>query len=71
MDIQMPEMDGLEAARMIRSDARFRDLPILAMTAHAMPGDKELSLEAGMNGHITKPINPEDLYSALIRWIKK
>ncbi|MDR3233338.1 MAG: response regulator [Planctomycetaceae bacterium] len=71
MDIQMPEMDGLAAARLIREDARFKNLPILAMTAHAMEGDRELSLEAGMNGHITKPINPEVLYASLVHWIKK
>lgn len=69
MDIQMPVLDGLAASREIRADARFRDLPILAMTAHAMSGDREASLEAGMNDHLTKPIDPETLYQALLRWI--
>jgi len=69
MDIQMPEMDGITATRLIRSDTRFRDLPIIAMTAHAMAGDRERSLEAGMNDHITKPINPEVLYAALEKWL--
>ncbi|MDP2878638.1 MAG: response regulator, partial [Sulfuricella sp.] len=69
MDIQMPEMDGITATRLIRADPRFRDLPIIAMTAHAMAGDREHSLEAGMNDHITKPIDPEVLYAALQHWI--
>jgi len=69
MDIQMPEMDGLTATREIRKEARLRTLPIVAMTAHAMTGDRERSLEAGMNDHLTKPIDPEALYAALLRWI--
>jgi two-component system sensor histidine kinase/response regulator len=69
MDIQMPILDGLAASREIRADARFRDLPILAMTAHAMSGDREESLAAGMNDHLTKPIDPSALYEALLRWI--
>ncbi len=71
MDIQMPEMDGLAATREIRRDPKFKDLPIIAMTAHAMSGDKELSLEAGMNDHVTKPIDPQVLYETLRRWIGK
>jgi len=70
MDIQMPGMDGLEATREIRRDSRFKALPILAMTAHAMAGDREKTLEAGMNDHVTKPIDPDELFSALVRWIK-
>ena len=70
MDIQMPEMDGLTATRNIRQDERFRSLPILAMTAHAMKGEREKSLSAGMNDHITKPIDPHILYNALIKYIK-
>jgi PAS domain S-box-containing protein len=69
MDIQMPVMDGLTATRLIRSDERFVKLPILAMTAHAMNGDRERSLNAGMNDHITKPIDPNRLTAALIRWM--
>jgi signal transduction histidine kinase/PleD family two-component response regulator len=69
MDIQMPVQDGLAASREIRADARFRDLPIIAMTAHAMRGDREESLAAGMNDHLTKPIDPDTLYEALLRWI--
>ncbi|MDX8398901.1 MAG: response regulator [Gallionellaceae bacterium] len=70
MDIQMPEMDGLSATRMIRSNESLRDLPIVAMTAHAMAGDREKSLAAGMNDHITKPIDPKKLIDTLSHWIK-
>ena len=67
MDIQMPEMDGLTATQKIRQDERFQLLPILAMTAHAMKGEAEKSIAAGMNEHITKPIDPLVLYSALVK----
>jgi PAS domain S-box-containing protein len=69
MDIQMPVMDGLTATKLIRAEGRFGKLPILAMTAHAMSGDRERSLNAGMNDHITKPIDPNRLLAALIRWM--
>ena len=70
MDIQMPEMDGLSATRAVRADSRFADLPIIAMTAHAMSGDRELSLAAGMNDHITKPIDPDHMYVTMLRWLQ-
>ncbi|MBS0506776.1 MAG: response regulator [Proteobacteria bacterium] len=69
MDIQMPEMDGLSATRAIRKHARLQGLPIVAMTAHAMEGDRERSLQAGMQDHLTKPIAPDALYAALLRWM--
>ena len=69
MDIQMPVMDGLTATKLIRADSRFRCLPILAMTAHAMSGDRERSLGAGMNDHITKPISFDELTMSLIQWM--
>ena len=69
MDIQMPELDGLSATREIRQDPRHTQLPILAMTAHAMSGDRERSLEVGMNDHLTKPINATTLFDALLHWI--
>ena len=69
MDVQMPVMDGYTATQTIRRDIRFKDLPIIAMTAHAMAGDHEKSIQAGMNDHITKPVDPEKLYAILNQWI--
>ncbi len=69
MDIQMPVLDGLSASKKIREIDAFKDLPIVAMSAHAMTGDKEISLAHGMNDHITKPIVPETLYAALKYWL--
>jgi len=69
MDIQMPEMDGLEATRRIRRNNQLQDLPIIAMTAHAMAGDRDKSLAAGMNEHITKPIDQAELFQILKIWI--
>lgn len=71
MDIQMPVMDGLEATRHLRKDSRFEDIPIIALTANAMHSDIEKSLQAGMNDHITKPIDPDALYQSLYVWILK
>jgi CheY-like chemotaxis protein len=71
MDIQMPEMDGLTAAAQIRSDPRFNELPILAMTANAMPEHVAESFAAGMNDHLTKPIDVDQLYFALKKWGKR
>jgi two-component system sensor histidine kinase/response regulator len=68
MDMQMPVMDGIEATRAIRADPRFDSLPIIAMTANAMAADRERCLEAGMNDHIAKPIDPEELFGVLLRW---
>lgn len=68
-DIQMPVMDGYEATRSIRQDLGLKDLPIIAMTANAMSGDKELCTEAGMNDHISKPVDPNILTAALVEWI--
>ncbi|MBW2448890.1 MAG: response regulator [Deltaproteobacteria bacterium] len=70
MDIQMPVMDGYTATREIRKDGRFKELPIIAMTAHAMAGDEDKSLESGMNGHVAKPIDPDQLFATLQKWIK-
>jgi two-component system, sensor histidine kinase and response regulator len=66
----MPVMGGIEATRAIRSDPRFGDLPIIAMTANAMAADRDRCLEAGMNDHIAKPIEPEELFRVLAQWIR-
>jgi two-component system, sensor histidine kinase and response regulator len=71
MDMQMPVMDGVEATKVIRSDARFQSLPIIAMTANAMASDRDLCLQAGMNDHIAKPVDPDQLFDVLLRWIKR
>ncbi len=71
MDIQMPEMDGYEATRRIRSDARFVDLPIIAMTAHALVEERQKVLEVGMNDHISKPIDPDVMFETLRRHFHK
>ncbi len=71
MDMQMPIMDGLEATKTIRQKFSKNDLPILAMTANASDADRDKCLEAGMNAHITKPIDPNLLFAGLAKWIKE
>jgi PAS domain S-box-containing protein len=70
MDCQMPVMDGYAATRALRQQARWRDLPVIAMTANAMVGDRDKALAAGMNDHIAKPINVEQMFTTLARWIR-
>ncbi|MEJ2286735.1 MAG: response regulator, partial [Desulfobacterales bacterium] len=71
MDVQMPVMDGYTATQKIRNlKSEIRNVPIIAMTAHAMAGDEDKSLQAGMNDHVTKPIDPEQLFATLQKWIK-
>jgi two-component system sensor histidine kinase/response regulator len=70
MDLQMPTMDGYEATQIIRSEAQFDDLPIIAMTAHAVSDAKEKCLHVGMNGYVTKPIDVDELLASLISLIK-
>ncbi|MES9872562.1 MAG: PAS domain S-box protein [Candidatus Sedimenticola sp. 6PFRAG7] len=69
MDVQMPEMDGLEATRELRRDERFSDLPVIAMTAEAMMDDREAALEAGMNDYIAKPVNVNEMFATMAEWI--
>ncbi|MCJ9713253.1 response regulator, partial [Bordetella hinzii] len=70
MDMQMPVMDGITATQEIRKLPRFAALPIVAMTANAMESDRQRCLDAGMNDHVPKPIEPEQLWRTLLRWIK-
>ncbi|MFZ5515761.1 MAG: response regulator [Candidatus Zhuqueibacterota bacterium] len=69
MDVQMPKMDGLKATEKIRNDLNLKSLPIIAMTANAMKGDKEKYLASGMDDYISKPIDPEKLYDLLHKWL--
>ena len=69
MDLQMPVMDGLTATQEIRKDARLSSLPIIAMTANAMADDRDRCLKAGMNDHITKPIDPKVMFATLAKWV--
>lgn len=70
MDLQMPVLDGLDATRQIRKMVDKHDVPIIALTASAMPGDKERCLGVGMNGYVTKPVSKLDLYNNLLQWVK-
>jgi len=69
MDVQMPVMDGLEATRLIRNMPQGKDLPIFALSAAAMTQDIQASLQAGMNGHISKPFDAEQLIATLLKWV--
>jgi PAS domain S-box-containing protein len=69
MDCQMPELDGYDTTRRLRQDPRWATLPVIAMTANAMVGDRDKALAAGMNDHVSKPIRPNLLFGTLARWI--
>jgi CheY-like chemotaxis protein len=69
MDIMMPEMDGLDTTRAIRQIARFRNLPIVAVTAKAMKGDREKCIEAGAWDYLSKPVDSEQMLSVLRAWL--
>ncbi len=71
MDVQMPVLDGLETTRIIRRESRWDRLPIVAMTAHAMNGDRERCLQAGMNAYISKPVQPAHLVSVIEKLLQE
>lgn len=71
MDLQMPQMDGFEATQVIRESLGMVDIPIIAMTANAMAEDRDKCLEAGMNDHVPKPIDPDQLFATLTKWVPK
>jgi len=70
MDVQMPRMDGYTATRLIRANPDFRDLPIIALTANAMEGDRDAAFDAGMNDYIAKPVDPDQALLTLSRWVR-
>ena len=71
MDVQMPNLDGMDATRAIRALPGWQDVPILAMTANAFAEDRQSCLDAGMNDHIAKPVDPGALIATLRRWLEK
>jgi CheY-like chemotaxis protein len=74
MDCQMPLLDGYEATRKLRQDPRYatrREIPVVALTAHAMEGERSRCEEAGMDGYLTKPIHPEALFAEIVRRVEQ
>ncbi len=71
MDVMMPEMDGYEAMRRVRGIQKFRNLPIIALTAKAMMGDREKCIDAGASDYITKPVDTEQLVSLMRVWLSR
>lgn len=71
MDISLPRLDGYQASRMLKEQDDLQDIPIIALTAHAMKGDREKALQAGCDGYITKPINIRELANQLRPFLKK
>ncbi|MCB1860953.1 MAG: response regulator, partial [Gammaproteobacteria bacterium] len=71
MDIQLPSMDGLEATQRLRSHATMQDVPIIALTALAMPGDRERCLEAGVSDYLSKPVGLKELHQVIQSWLQR
>ena len=71
MDMQMPHMNGVEATMAIRALPTYTQTPILAMTANAFDDDRQICLNAGMDDHISKPVDPDRLYKTLLAWLEK
>ena len=71
MDLSMPEMDGWTAIAMIKRDEKTSAIPLIALTAHALPGDRQRAFDAGCNEYITKPMDLDDLVEAVDYWVKK
>ena len=69
MDVQMPTLDGLEATRQIRTINRYRNIPIIALTADAFNADRQRVMDAGMSDHLAKPLRASQLYAALAQWL--
>ena len=70
MDIKMPKMDGIEATRILKADTATNNIPILAITANAMKGDRERTLEAGFDGYIAKPVDIQELITTVAHFLK-
>ncbi|MEA3285873.1 MAG: response regulator [Candidatus Marinimicrobia bacterium] len=71
LDIQLPKMNGYDVALALRADPTLKNIPIVAITSYAMPGDKEKALEAGCNGYIKKPINPDTFIDEIESYLRK
>jgi CheY-like chemotaxis protein len=69
MDMAMPVLDGWTATRMLKADAGTRHIPVLALTAHAMPADRQIALEAGCDGYLMKPVQPRAVLAEVVRWL--
>ena len=70
LDIQLPRLDGYQVARLLRQDARLRNVPIIAVTSYAMPGDREAALASGCDGYIEKPIDPDTFVSQIRTYLR-
>jgi two-component system cell cycle response regulator DivK len=71
MDMSMPDMDGWTATGLIKKDEQTKSIPLLALTAHALPGDRQRAMDAGCDEYITKPMDLDDLVEAINYWVKK